>query len=51
MSQKHPERLHGKAALKRRRLAAELKAAKKARRLELRAKRDGAKPAAKAAAK
>jgi hypothetical protein len=36
MSQKHPPRLHGKAAKKRRVKNAALKVAKKARRVELR---------------
>jgi hypothetical protein len=43
MSMKHPERHHGKAASKRRKLTAQLKVAKKQRRLELRAKREAAK--------
>jgi hypothetical protein len=43
MSMKHPERHHGRAAGKRRKLAAALKVAKKQRRLELRSKREAAK--------
>jgi hypothetical protein len=41
MSQKHPQRHHDHASAKRRAKASALKAAKKVRRVELRAKRDG----------
>jgi hypothetical protein len=43
MAMKQPERKHGAAAQKRRRLQAQLKAEKKQRRLELRAKREAKK--------
>jgi hypothetical protein len=40
MSQKHPERLHKRAAKQRREKVAAAKAAKKSRRVELRASRE-----------
>ncbi len=43
MSQKHPERIHGRAAQKRRTKQAAAKKAKKALRLKLRAEREGKK--------
>jgi hypothetical protein len=43
MSMKHPERNHDSAANKRRKKVAGQKAAKKARRVELRAKREAGK--------